>query len=712
MPLTPEEIAALLQREGSGLSPDDYDETTESEETKKRRTGLLSDVHVACRQALYSNTGDMELIAEKLGDGSRDVAWRIPYGESGILGFFLEVLGTEGTSHKLRVHSLRIVGNCCADTDENRATVVEKNKLVTIINHLQDESLLSYTIPVLFNTLVDYEPAQLLASQSHLNTKLTALLASPNLHNYEHLIPYFCKILALLVTQDGEPAIANPFTVKILLKEADGRKHDTEDFISLVSVAAAYLANETFQTDLAASPELRLFINAFLESYTWYSVQAADDADTLASLKHLQTSLFSLLADLTGNDAFASHHKLQDTVPQLLIYLLGTDDGVTQIRSAACLALGNLARSDERSLALAQEHNVHQPLIKLLSDPSIGDHQLLHAALSFLKNLAIPPQNKPLVGRVLQPLGIPRLLKIDTLPQVQFAAVSLTRLLLVNCPENARRVSAGRQVTETAIQEDETTVNIILSLFDRSDAEPTKLEAARSIAAICRVLHSSPVFPVLRERDPSDEDATSADGDVSEEDASFKKGERVKADSQEVEAQLPPRAGVALSDDEESNMRDSFYKKYDLSKVLSFLVTQQKWPILRSEAWFVFALMSRSKDGASVIASILSIQEVTDALTQTITGQTVVQDSSEQKQNEAAVSTTSADAAALTGGLGLEPQQVDPKQQANIAKVDRENCLVLCTEIVKNRDSSLPTTQLALLEGLIKQGTELLVAEK
>lgn len=49
-----------------------------------------------------------------------------------------------------------MTGNSCADTDANRARVVEGKHLVAIVHRLQDESLIPFTIPVLYNILVDY----------------------------------------------------------------------------------------------------------------------------------------------------------------------------------------------------------------------------------------------------------------------------------------------------------------------------------------------------------------------------------------------------------------------------------------------------------------------------------------------------------------------------------------------------------------------------
>ena len=77
-------------------------------------------------------------------------------GDSGLLGFFLGILAVDDLRQGLYVHTLRLIGNSCADTDENRARVVQGDNLPTIIRLLRDMSLIPFTIPVLFNILVDY----------------------------------------------------------------------------------------------------------------------------------------------------------------------------------------------------------------------------------------------------------------------------------------------------------------------------------------------------------------------------------------------------------------------------------------------------------------------------------------------------------------------------------------------------------------------------
>lgn len=43
-------------------------------------------------------------------------SWRVPIGDSGLLEFFLKVLPLDGLRQSLRMHTLRLVGNSCADT--------------------------------------------------------------------------------------------------------------------------------------------------------------------------------------------------------------------------------------------------------------------------------------------------------------------------------------------------------------------------------------------------------------------------------------------------------------------------------------------------------------------------------------------------------------------------------------------------------------------
>ena len=466
------------------------------------------------------------------------------------------------------------------------------------------------------------------------------------------VVPYFGKILALLVSQDGEAAVAHENTVSKLLSIASmvSQEEDVEDFIVMVAAAVAYLASEKFQSSTISGDNMNLFLGVFYHAHVGIDVSTLDDEDSVKELKQLRTSLLNAFSELSANDLFTETHPLSSEVPQTLLSWLKVNN--SQLQSAACLALGNLSRSDAASTILVKTHAPQTALLQLLSNPAVTDSLLLHSVLSFLKNLAIPADNKPCLGEFLDAACVPRIYALDTLPQVQYAAASLTRLLLVNCAANVRRLCAAQSDASS----DQSSVNDLISLFGRSDAEPTQVEAARSVATICRVLHSTE--DVLDSGEGSD-----------------------------------------------SEKRAAFYEKHSVIKPLAFLITQEKWLILRSEMWFVLALMSRSSDGAKIVAALLQVENVMATLKTVVLG-------AEAVEEEGKESSEVAEGAASVEGLGLEPQQVDPKKKENMAIVERENSLVMCTELLRNWTDDFQPLEKGVLEKLAKDGTEIVAAQR
>ncbi|KAG6232103.1 hypothetical protein E4U26_005977 [Claviceps purpurea] len=712
------QVAVLLQEHGSSRGPSDAGDAPDTNASRRQRTDLLAAVLSSCRALWSTKSEELDSVAEALGDGSRDVAWRLPYGDAGILEFFVALLAEGHLRQKLHIHALRLIGNACADTNENRARLVEQSRLLSVTKHVADESLLPFNIPVLYNVLVDYEPAQTLASKSGLSKQLLGLLLLPNIfHKYAPFVPYVCKILALLVTQDGEAAAADPTIVGVLLALADRpeAKEDVDDFISLAAVALAYLASEALQHRLIEDDQVMLLLAVFYHAHVGVDIDAIDDEDLVAQVKQLRSSLLSALADVSGNDSFARIYSLSNEVPQTLLdWLRGGNDNDSKknlsLQSAACLALGNVSRSDAASSALVQDYKAHEPLVKLISDPDVTDSQFLHAACSFLKNLAIPLGNKSQLADLLLPQCVPRLYSLDAVPQLQFAAVSLTRLLLLNCTANVWQIctppSENKKETcsspcsassdKSDDHDNQTGANRIIALYGRSDAEPTRLEAARCVAAICRALHSTPVPKNLP---PVSVSAT-----------------------EPLPSPLLPQSHHSP----EERQRQAFYATHSVQQPLRFLITQNKWPSLKSEAWFVLALMSRSDDGARLVLSLLLDDAAAEAsLREAITGKEeteeteeteVTEEKEKMEKKEEGESLSLANSITQVGStapnLRLEPRQVNAEQKARMTMVDAENALILCTELVKRAEGTLPAEKLELLQKWMRDGARRAIADR
>lgn len=526
-----------------------------------------------------------------------------------------------------------------------------------------------------------------------------------------------CKLLALVANQEPEANFVHPATPFILLTLATSPQapEDLEDFLGQTSVALTYLSNQTFQEAFLQTPSsVSLFLNAFSKSCVLLDLSTADP-DEAAQLKKVKSIFTQALADLSASSLFATVSPIGGAEIQTLQDWIGSP--YKELQSAACLALGNVARSDDVCIALVQQSAMHRSLVAILDDPANTDAQLLHSTLSFLKNLAIPIINRATLGEagLLEAHILPRLWALDTQVQVQFTAVSLTRLLLVSSPDNAKRICAPLSGDRSSPAYKRTHLNTLINLFLRSDQEPTKTEAARAIAAVLRVLHSSPnvttllpvpSLPVSRDSSPASythSPASPPGGTIS-----------------------PPQKRLSVST---PSAIEAFYKNHDdIPKSLIYLGTQQKFPVLRSDLWFVMALMSRSPPGADVVATCLQHVELLRALLQTITGQDMLEgrelelatEGSSESANTGTTQTRDLIAgeeqdetgATIPGVPGLEPQQVDPARKAGMARIDRENGLVLIAELLQRCPEKLSVLPQERFREILKTGGEQVLKDR
>lgn len=470
---------------------------------------------------------------------------------------------------------------------------------------------------------------------------------------------------------------ATPFTL-LTLATAPEALEDGEDFLSLTSVALAYLSHERFQQSFLETPRAPgLFMASF--SNACLQLDAMDaNADLAAQIKKVRTVFMQSLADLSAHPLFAVSCPIDGRDVRQLRAWLSSDS--VHLQSGACLALGNIARSDAACTALVQGPGIHEPLAAIVANPAVTDAQLLHSVLGFLKNLAIPAANKPLLGAagLLDPGALSRIWALDTQVQVQFGAVSLSRLLATSCPPNVQRLCAllPDGAAASAADQARTPLQQLVGLVKRSDQDPTRIEAARAVGAVLRVLHS---------------DAAAA-------------------------------ASLAPPEDGSASPLQHFYATHGgIPEALAFLAAQDKFPVLRSELWFVLALISRSPEGAECAARCLQQPALAGALRETVLGR------DGPREQEADPSLTVGDMAATApageaavqqlgpavggdAGLGLQPQPVDPSRKADMALKDRENALVLVAELLQRHPEKL--SDLDALKALLRAGGQMVIDQR
>ncbi|KAI5917816.1 armadillo-type protein [Camillea tinctor] len=631
---------------------------TSPPEEEASRTNALRQAEATASTLWESShdSPDLQTLAQKAGDAARDELWRTPLGESGLLAFFCRLIDTDGLPSQLAIHTLRVIGNSCADRDENRERVVASGCLSKIVSRLADDSLVAIAIPVLFNICVDYEPAQKALYKAGINPALVRIISSPRLENASPVTSIICRLLILVAPQEPEDGLVDSTTPFALLSLAMNTKFpvDLEDFLGLTSVALTYLFKTQFQETFLQTPNA---INLAFRAFEKVCGEGGDslntseaDGDDQEELKQVQLAFIQTFAELSGNDLFAPLCPLNGPEAQTLQAWISMRK--PPLQSAACLILGNIARADAVCTSLVQNARVHEPLISILRDPSHDtDPQLLHSVLGFLKNLAIPAANKPVLAAAGLVDILPRIWAFDVQPQIQFDAASLARMLLVHCPETVRLVCAP---PATSDEEPKSALQLLMDLHVRSDQEPTKMETARAAAMICRVLHSG---------------------------------------------SLDNAGGVASKSTALPSLQEFYDTRHPaLMDALVYLGLQDKFPALRSEFLFVLALMARSPEGAGVTARLLRQDaRLMGVLVKAVTGQEFQQEEDDEDdegvdKNKEEGPRNSADAIAALGleGLNLEAPQA-PEQATNISRAprnssvpnpDRENGLVLIAELL------------------------------
>lgn len=440
---------------------------------------------------------------------------------------------------------------------------------------------------------------------------------------------------------------------------------DMDDFISVVNLAVAYLQDVKFQRGLIVHGELDLSLTVLVNSYTRFDSQPLtgdselQDEDEAKALQQMRSSLNQALSDVSALPEFKDAVPVVSSFSSSLRRWLSSPQ--LQLQVCACIMLGNLARSDAACEEFVHTCAVHKPLVTVLTNAT--DPQLLHAALGFLKNLALPAKNKEAIGDAGIFDVLPRLWLLDSSQQIQFSSVSLARQLINGTFENVRRVCRALSRDKDSPAHMRSKLTLLIALYDRTDVEPIKMEIARLITAVCRV------FNTLKGRTEERMDYT----------------------------------------------RRKFFEMHpDIGRPLSFMITQNKWPVVRSEGWFVFALMSRYPEGAQCIGDLMHDVEVFQPLVFLLTGKSLIDYKPERvSSGDGSVSTPADTPAAASDIVDSSLPQLDlptpesvksDTQAAEMARIDRQNALVLVSELLRNRGDEMAVVRKTLLEDLLRGG--------
>ncbi len=444
-------------------------------------------------------------------------------------------------------------------------------------------------------------------------------------------------------------------------------------------------------------------------SYSKFFDVATSGPEVAEELKQAWIAADTIFSDIAANELFTAKYPLDHPAIQKLIDWLYSAPPHTHLQIASCLALGNLACFDEAAVNLAGRTRDTLGNILYRAVPSSNtppserpNSQLLHAVLGFLKNLAIPNFNKPTLAYNLNETGLmdsprhilPQLWACTSAnPQVQFQCASLTRSLLVHNPPTSRKIiDPLPEDTSLTYRTREGIVpysflHMFIDVALRSDTEPTKMEVARAVCSVIRVLYYN----------------TDSNGNLNTADG-----------REDVTAQ-----------DARAEFFDCHTKP--VAAILSLMLTQKKHMVLRSEAIFIFGLISRSVEGTPVLLDVFYPLETCRVLAAAVSGRkeeeiadqelgfgvesSAVFSNSDSDETEPKSEKKEVDMSFMEGlSLGPEdPQQAKQAQPRSFpTKADRENAIVLLSALIDRCGKKLGRVRSTLMTELLKQSVQAL----
>ncbi|KAK0743021.1 hypothetical protein B0T18DRAFT_489865 [Schizothecium vesticola] len=656
---------------------------------------------------------DMAALAEMVADACRQPSWRRPAGDSGLLAFFLTtILPSPDLSQSLQKQSLRLVGNACAECEENQERAVESGQLSnSILGFLKaetsDYTLLPFALAVIYNIAMGNSNGIIELCTANLSRTLLDLFkeekeSKERFKACRGSLNMIIELFESIVATTEEPEHADPHTPHILFDFAVDRSSelDIDEFTGIMTIALAYLTFEDFQRVMVESDEIQSLLRASYESCLRLEAEKGTNPEAESQIQQFWTAAASVYADISSLPAFQQKHafgsgpEAYTRIVETFFTWLAAPKPYHHLQTVACLCLGNLARSDDAAVALLPR--VAPALVNILAraipapSSTTPPPVLLHAALGSLKNLAIPAHNKPLLSDGLlwptsrlptSPVLSALWSRTSTNPQVQFTVISLTRLLLTSNPSAvlALCTTPAHHTPPLPTPTSPTDLHLLLTAALASPAEPTRLEAARALAAVLRTLH----VPL--------------------------------ADLTALLPSWPSRAALYAA------------HAAPMADALATMLTHAKaFPTMRAEALFLLALLSRSPDGGRLALDALRRPGAFRAAVETMTGRkgdevaALLGDLSLDETSPAAGADEGAAAVGYVGGAPPTPGNVDmsvveglgvPLQPRDgeeggggMVRRNWENGMLMAVQLVRLFGEEMEPARVRLLKELFEEG--------
>ncbi|XP_069466929.1 rap1 GTPase-GDP dissociation stimulator 1-like [Ambystoma mexicanum] len=404
------------------------------DEDKQKSSNLLTDNGLlpALARLLKGNARNAEKAAQVLAELAKNEEMRKPCIDAGLVLDLVPLL--QSSEEGLLLHVGRAIGRICYENSELQEQLVEAgaiNSLVRIFTDFPENDTLVSVGLVALSNLADLETAKEALSRTQVSEQLVKQLKRAGTHERLEII---IEVLQMLAENDA---------LKLQLVD-EGVQENLCDIL-------ARLQDSTQTRDMC-------------------SMKAS--SDLLVSL-------------LLGDD---SMQKLFDNgcgivYTNIPVWL---SSGHTVLQMTGALAIANFARNDSNCARMVELGVVHQLLDLLEQHVQNGDVSVQHAALSALRNLAIPVMNK--VRMLEQGVAdrIQMLLRSE-MPPVQFKLLGTLRMLTDGQADAAR-----------ILGQDHTLLSRLVQWCEAKDHAGVRGEANRLLASLLRHSKSQEVVRAVQ----------------------------------------------------------------------------------------------------------------------------------------------------------------------------------------------------------------------
>ncbi|XP_078004888.1 rap1 GTPase-GDP dissociation stimulator 1 isoform X3 [Phascolarctos cinereus] len=385
-------------------------------------------------------------VAHIIAEVAKNEFMRLPCVEAGLIPPLVQLLNCK--DQEVLLQTGRALGNICYDSHEGRSAVEHAGGAQIVVGHLR--SLGSSTDPASEKLLTVF--CGMLMNYSNENDSLQAQLINmgviPTLvkllgiHCQNSALTEMCLVafgnLAELESSKEQFAYTNiaEELVKLFKKQIE---HDKKEMI--FEVLAPLAENDAIKLQLVEAG----LVECLLEI-----VQQTVDSEREEDIAELKTASDLMVLLLLGDE---SMQKLfeggKGSVFQRVLSWVPSNNH--QLQLAGALAIANFARNDGNCIHMV-ENGIVQKLMDLLDrHVEDGNVTVQHAALSALRNLAIPVVNKAKMLSAGVAEAVLKFLKSE-MPPVQFKLLGTLRMLIDAQVEAAEQLGKNVKLVQRLVE--------------------------------------------------------------------------------------------------------------------------------------------------------------------------------------------------------------------------------------------------------------------